>query len=297
MPADRFIHPKLGHSEKVSHLKDFDFRVWMQYILSADDFGVMRASAVTLQADNDALACRSGKVVQAAIDRLEKVGLLRSFKHQGRKFVYQSDWQEWQKVEYPRTTHEPKPDAEALPNCTLATQRLFDKHPGGGGKKRPELSPRVPQEFSESSPPTRAGVPAKRLTANGRRLEANGSEGGAGETAHVDEWARELVNLYPPAGRCTAALAEGPLFKALTEDSPGQSLWEAWASLLERLEGHKRSHRWRVKEMIPRLDRYLRDGGHLQELPEHPVSTLVNERTERTLTSAAAFINGGGDGQ
>lgn len=108
----------------------------------------------------------------------------------------------------------------------------------------------------------------------------------------MDVWARELVNLYPSQGTCAAQLVEPPLFKALTEDSPGLTPVAAWEALKQRLESHKRSHQWRVKGMIPRLDRYLRDGAHLQVLPEAPVSTLVNDRTAGTLEAASVILRG-----
>lgn len=93
----------------------------------------------------------------------------------------------------------------------------------------------------------------------------------------MDVWARELINLYPPQARCAWNLIERPLFDALTHD--GDDVVAAWTALRERLERHKRSHQWRVKRMIPRLDRYLREGLHLQELPEaEPIATAPEPR-------------------
>ena len=93
MPVDRFIHPRLGHSEKVNQLTDLEARVWIQYLLSSDDFGVMRCSSVNLQADNDALARRPKNAVQRALERVLEVGLIQEFEHQGQRFVFQPDWQ------------------------------------------------------------------------------------------------------------------------------------------------------------------------------------------------------------
>ena len=56
MPDDRLFHKRLGHSEKVGRLTDFEYIVWQAYILSADDFGVLRFTAISLQADHDRLA-------------------------------------------------------------------------------------------------------------------------------------------------------------------------------------------------------------------------------------------------
>lgn len=179
MPDDRFIHKRAGHSEKVNLLTDLEYRVWTQYILSADDFGVMRASAVTVQADNDHLSNRPAKVIQRCIEALAKPdGLLRTFEHQRRSYIYQHDWQSWQKVAYPRQTNNPKPPADALALCDELTQRLFAMHPGGAGRKRGNGSGNVPETVGEHSPLTRVGAPAERLTAkaNGERQEANGAQ-------------------------------------------------------------------------------------------------------------------------
>jgi hypothetical protein len=108
----------------------------------------------------------------------------------------------------------------------------------------------------------------------------------------MDVWARELVTRYPAQGRCSWNLVERPLFAALTAD-PSMTPTQAWGFLQGRLEQHAASHQWRVKGMIPRLDKWLREGMYLQELPETPTSTLVNEKTARSLTSAAAFVRSG----
>lgn len=162
MPADRLLHPRLGHSEKVSGLTDFEFRVWVQYQLSADDYGVMRASAVTLQADNDALHAKKPAVVQRALDRLVAIELLSAFDHQGRHYVFQYDWQDWQHVGYPRATVNPPIPSEQFDKCSPKTQQLFARHPSNH-------SSTIPETFAEDLPPSRARETA---TANGKRQTA-----------------------------------------------------------------------------------------------------------------------------
>ena len=292
MPADRLLHPRLGHSVKASGLSDLEHRVWITYQLAADDYGVMRLSVVTVQAANDALAQRPAPLIQRALEKLVAVGLVETFQHQGRTYCYQTDWQNYQRVKHPRDTMQPLPPDDRIAKCTSSTRKLFAQHPS----KRPEEVPQdfgkvseiVPQDLSENGSLARAHT---RETANGERLMANGL-GGVGDMPPMDQWARDLINLYPAQGRCGWNLVERPLFKALTEDSPGLTLEDAWEALQRRLERHKRSHQWRVKGMVPRLDRYLRDGTHLQELPEAPVSTLVTDKTARTLSSARAFAEG-----
>lgn len=288
MPADRFLHPRAGHSTKVTLLTDLEYRVWTQYLLSADDFGVMRALPIAFQNDNDHLANRPQKVLQRCIDVLVKSGLAWAFEHQGKPFLYQPDWQKWQKVEYPRATNNPIP--EDLSACEDSTRALFAKHPGGLRKdrRRSEDVPNVSQAFPEGEPTTRAGArETAKANGSGQRLTANGSEGGLGETSPpLDRWLAEFTERYPAQARCANHLTERAFFDLISSDLRGATV--AYAELCQRLDGHKRSHQWRVKNMIPRLDRYLREGLHLQELPEHPVAVLVNDKTAGTLEAAAA---------
>lgn len=175
MPADRLLHPKAGHGRKVTGLTDFEFRVWVHYILTADDFGVMRCSAITLQNASDALAAKKASQVMRALEQVINTGLVSTFEHQGQKYVYQWDWQSWQKVEYPRATDNPRPPGHVLDTCDDSTRSLFLKHPGGT-RKRTEGVPNVSQIDPEDAPTTRAGASAKRPTANadanGQRLTA-----------------------------------------------------------------------------------------------------------------------------
>lgn len=293
MPDDRFIHRRSGHGTKPNLLTDGEHRVWVQYILSADDFGVMRGTHHPLQNDNDHLATRSAKEIQRRLDTLVKVGLIRRFEHQGKPYVFQHDWQTWQKVSYPRTTTQPAPPAEMIAECDEPTQRLFALHPGGAGRTRQKDSGNVPETVREDSPLMRGGAPAKRLTANGsgERLPADGSEGSPRETAPpIDVWLREFTARYPAQGRTAGHLTEVAFCDVLLSDPAGPSA--AYAALCERTDVNNRSHQWRVKGMIPRLDRYLREGLHLQVLPEHPPSTLVNDKNAGTLSAAAAILGG-----
>lgn len=288
MPDDRFLHRKAGHSQKVNLLTDLEYRVWTQYLLSADDFGVMRGTHHPIQNDNDHLANRPSRAIQRCLDALVTCGLIRRFEHQGKPYVYQHDWQDWQKVSYPRGTNQPCPSSDALADCSESTQELFQLHPGGAGRKRRERSENVSETFTEDSSLTRARAPAKRLMANGERLTAKAN----GELA-IDECARELLTIAPEEARIGWDKVERPLYHALHSiaSEGGLSLREAWEWLKARLEQHKRSHRWRVKGMVNRLDRWLIDGVYLAEYPEEaPASERMSRTTSITAHGAAEIM-------
>ena len=182
MPADRLLHPRAGRSHKVTALTDMEYRVWTQYLLSADDFGVMHATVVALQNDNLALARKPQRAIRRCLEALVVAGLVTRFEHQDQPYLCQHDWQRWQKVEYPRSTINPAPPSHILERFEGSTQTLFEKHPGGQRKAarsndEPSNSGRTSQEHTEGIPPTRAGAPAKRPTANanGIRQTADGS--------------------------------------------------------------------------------------------------------------------------
>ncbi len=156
----------------LSHLES---RVWTQYVLSADDFGVMPFTPLQVQADNLALAREPIDIIQLALDRLVQVRLVGVFEHQGVRFLYQADWQDWQKIEYPRVSIRPKPASDVLKLCSVKTRKLFGKHPGGTSKP----SPKVSQRFPEGSPSNARA--RTRETANGTRLTASGKRPKQGE--------------------------------------------------------------------------------------------------------------------
>lgn len=218
MPDDRLFNKSLGHSEKLSVLTDFEDLVWRGYVLSADDFGVMRFSALTLQADHDRFAKRSQKVVQRALERVRDVGLILTFEHQNRVYCFQHDWQERQKLTYPKRTIQPRPPAALLGVCKVHTLWLFSRHPDGGKLPswkaptgwRPDnelISSSVQETLRKDSSVVRELVPKDSSSVRARAGEythtdtsTNTQTGrGAGETnrvqAFVDRY-RELHEQY-----------------------------------------------------------------------------------------------------
>jgi len=146
--------------------------------MAADDYGVMRCSAVTLQAANDALAEKSARSVLSALQRLIDVALLVVFEHQGSKYVCQLDWQDFQKIRYPRESHEPTPTAEILHRCSGATAALFAQRSRKISETQREDSEND-SEVIQSLPraPAREEANGLRLEANGKRLTAKGGGG------------------------------------------------------------------------------------------------------------------------
>lgn len=298
MPADRLFHQKAGHSHKVSLLTDLEYRVWTQYLLSADDFGVMRATAVKLQADNDHLAHRPVKMILRCLEAIVKCGLVRAFDHQGAKFVYQHDWQDFQKVTWPAKTINPPIPDNLLADCSEATRLLFSVHPGA--KKVPaknsgstsevlsENSAITPEELSS----TRAGAPAKRLTATGSGLTAGSLEGSLRETPPpMDVWWQTFVATYPEARRRNSLRINQVFVDTLLAASDGPR--SAWARMIGNLSANVSSHEWRVKGMAPSMDKYLEEGRWENVLPATaPVAEQVSAKTSRTLSAASEILNG-----
>ena len=239
MPADRFLHPRLGHSRKVNALTHLEYRVWTQYQLSADDFGVLLLSPTVIQADNDALDREPRDVIAATLHRIVEVGLTVSFDHQGQPYMCQLDWHDWQKIRYPRETYRPCPPPEILQQCSRNTSVFFRKfHP------HPSVSP------------ARART---REMANGKRLMANGK---GREERFERFWAA-----YPRKVGKDAAWRE---WKAL---APGDDLTNR---MIAEVETQKQSRDWRKDDgqYIPHPKTWLHQGRWKDELPKDTPSTL-----------------------
>jgi hypothetical protein len=285
MPADRFIHPRAGHSRKVSMLTDLEFRVWVQCVMSADDFGVLRASAITLQADNDHLANRPQKMVQRCVEAVIKAGLFDTFDHQGRRYMFQPTWQEFQKVSYPRGTNNPSPPADALARCDAPTQELFKAHPGGKGRKFPkrlenvsETDRKHSEPDTEKSPTTRAGAPAERL-----RLTANANGLGSGE--RLDVAFLSFQEAYPPSRRKGGFLAQQAFIDAV-ERAGGL------AAVMDALANHKASEQWQESKLIPSMDKWLSEERWRQRLdpPKPAGATDTKSKWEASLPEWAQKV-------
>lgn len=136
MPDDRLLHPRLRMSAKVSSLTDFEYRVWTDYLLIADNFGVLPDSPVMLRAGNLALAARPESEIRHALDNLVTIGLLLRFTHQEQSYLCDPSWQDFQKIRYPKASYYPVPTADIFPKLSENTRALFrDFHRGFAKKK------------------------------------------------------------------------------------------------------------------------------------------------------------------
>ena len=277
VPDDRFLHRRAGHSEKVSSLSDLEYRVWTQYMLSADDFGILSFSAAALQADNSALERRSSRSILAALTLLVTCGLLRKFDHQRRSYVFQHDWQDWQKVRWPAKTIHPIPPTDEMSKATIALFRIF---PGGS-----QVPPKSAGGTSEVLQSTREMANGLRLTADGSLLRREE------DSPPFDVWFSVLKSQYPKQAVSAGILSEQAFHTQLSQFQDGPVA--GWALMQANLDNQKAGYQWRVKQMIPKLEKWLREGLWLQQHEVTPIATVVTDRTARTLTSAAEFAKGG----
>ncbi len=288
MPSDRLFHPRLGHSVKVSSLSDLAYRVWTTYVLAADDFGVLRASPVAIQAASTALEQRPSRTITKCLDRLIAVDLVRTFTHQGDRYLYQPDWQEFQKVRFPARTMQPLPrDAEV----SAPTAQLWDKHPGGRRTDDGRASDGRPSDDSRATDaqqtddgrtsvsPARGG---DRETANGLRLTANGSDQTPDRKAVQANFERFWA-VYP---RKVGKDAARRVWQQLAPDN------DLTDRMVAAVEQHCASEQWQKDggQFIPYPRTWLNRGGWTDELDAAPVRAAPAGKTSSAMARASARV-------
>lgn len=206
MPDDRMLHRCQGHSAKLTQCDHLAYRVWNQYLLSADDFGVMVDEAAKIRGDNLALMRETEAEIRRCLDLLLSLGLITGFEHQGQRYICSLKWQDYQKIAYPRTSYLPDPSSEVFDKLSSKTRLLFKKK-----KKAKEGD-------------------GHRLTANGKRLKARSKEESDGRLtpdALVELWnttvgATDLPKVAELGGaRRSAALAR-------LKEHPDAAWWTAY---------------------------------------------------------------------
>ena len=127
MPTYRLIHTNARTGRRTKQLTDLEYLVWLAYLLSSDDYGVCPASARKLQGDDPRLDSKPTKAIQRCLNTLVRVGLLSTFEDGGTVYLYQSDWQDWQKIRYPSTTSYPTVPADHFARLSAKTRAMFDE--------------------------------------------------------------------------------------------------------------------------------------------------------------------------
>jgi hypothetical protein len=117
------------------------------------------------------------------------------------------------------------------------------------------------------------------------------SEEKSKDFSKTDQWWSELCRLYPPQRVTPSRYVQGLFLEQFQEDARPTA--DVWRDMLDGLESQLAGYEWRVKGMVPSLEKWLADGRWRQRHEAAPVSALVTEKTARNLTAAAAFIKAG----
>jgi hypothetical protein len=212
-----------------------------------------------LQSVCDALAMKKPQVVARALDHVVSVGLIQTFTHQDQPYLFQWDWQDWQKVKWPSKTINPKPPLESL---SPETQWLFQVFPGG------EQVPKKPRGSSLEVPEKNlAGTFPRQQTANANGYSLTANEG----EPEGDKLFARFTEMYPEPGRRGGPLVEQAFLGALGLVGASE--------LFAALENHVASEQWSVAKKIPAMDKWFRERRWLQRL-DPPKGNWGNWRPE-----------------
>lgn len=196
MGADRFIHKRAGAGDRTNQLSHLEWRVWTVYQLAADDFGVMRFDVGSLIEAHPCLGREKSPILKAALERMATVMRLPRFTSHGLDYIFQTDWQDFQKADWAQMTTRPKPPDELIATCSPWTQLLFSVWPGQ--KRIPPKPDATKKRRNRDGVATESGFGSDNLGRESRdRADGYGygyssedPEGGVGETAAADRlWA------------------------------------------------------------------------------------------------------------
>lgn len=291
MSDARVLHKRAGGSQKVNSLTNLEYRVWTQYLVSADDFGVMPATAAVIQADNVYLRREKARTVQAAIERLVAIGLVADFEHQGERFIWQTDWQKWQGIRYPRSTCHPAPSTESLKNADAKTREFFEFHAAHSQKDFGKVSETDPQ-------PAGAGARETLTLTQTLTQKANSHEEKSTAVTRLPWLVDEFVSAWnmgttPPIPRC---LELSPTRRRRAEARIRERPYEAqWLKIIARIEASDFCRGQNDRGWVATFDWLLQ--------PDVPVKVLEGKydnrertptgrqsATEHTLNAARAVL-------
>jgi hypothetical protein len=168
MPDHRLTPKREGFSDKITALDDLAYRIWQQYKLSADDYGVMPDLAASIMGGNRRLAKVQPRVIESKLQGFVECGLLHRFVHQGQGYLYSRVWQKHQKIRYPSETFHPAPPPEELAQCEKKTRELFAQRSANSSETESEDSKTI------SGPPTRACPGNANANADATNFEVRG---------------------------------------------------------------------------------------------------------------------------
>lgn len=296
MPIERLLSPRVGSGHKIEQLSSNEYRIWTIYLLAADDYGVMPLMASKIQGADRWSSKQTAAFVLKALLRLIAVQLVRRFDVNGDAFIFSANWQEHQHIRRPRRTIYPAPPPPLVEECERETRTMFHSR---------KISEEQPQRYGH--PPDILPPDNGNISACSRELQqqlqqqpsaiapvlGGGPEGAAPCDVPLDVWFRELLALYPKQAVSIGRMTEDAWFEVFRTDMRHAA--EIWDEMQTHLENQKRGYQWRVKGMVPKLEKWLREGLWKQLHDEHPPSAVVSEKTAHTLTAAAAFIRGGSD--
>ena len=147
---NRIIKESIARSEKISHLTDFQFRLWVHLITYVDDFGRGDARPAIINGSCFPLRERiANKDIEKGIADLADAGCVGLYKVDGKPYLYLPNWDEHQRVRNKVSKFPSPEDADEVGTVAASCGEL----PQSAARiQNPESESRIQNPESESKP-------------------------------------------------------------------------------------------------------------------------------------------------